>query len=159
MCDYSLEAVKHRKAVVGDKLVTRNFGSGTSGFAEAGSDPLLNPTAICLLPGTELAFDAPVNVKHWTKYGTIEGVYCAVEHDAKTIEHKVARFAKINTDNCFTHHDGLEFPDTFGVDPCLLNHLVEGQTATVLQLPAMDDVHPYTTTDEIAKSKAPEYTD
>jgi hypothetical protein len=155
MCDYSLEALKSRKAVVGDKLVTRNFGHGTSGFASATDGDAEAMTAICLLPGTELSFDAPVQTKAWTKYGTVEGIYCAVEHAPATIEHKVARFTKINTDNYFTHHDGLEFPGVFGVDPCLLNHLVEGQTATVLQLGCVEEpakVDP-------AVAKAPEYTD
>jgi hypothetical protein len=29
MCDYSLQNVKSRAAKVGDKLTTRNFGTGT----------------------------------------------------------------------------------------------------------------------------------
>src|SRR5262249_768631 len=33
MCDYSLQSVKSRPAKVGDKLTTRNFGTGTRGFA------------------------------------------------------------------------------------------------------------------------------
>jgi hypothetical protein len=33
MCDYSLQSVKSRPATVGDKLATRNFGTGTRGFA------------------------------------------------------------------------------------------------------------------------------
>ena len=33
MCDYSLQNVKSRPAKVGDKLTTRNFGTGTVGFA------------------------------------------------------------------------------------------------------------------------------
>ncbi|MEA2961392.1 MAG: hypothetical protein QOI46_1490, partial [Alphaproteobacteria bacterium] len=33
MCDYSLHNVKSRSAKVGDKLATRNFGTGTRGFA------------------------------------------------------------------------------------------------------------------------------
>ena len=33
MCDYSLQNVKSRAAQVGDKLTTRNFGTGTRGFA------------------------------------------------------------------------------------------------------------------------------
>ena len=35
MCDYSLQGVQSRPARVGDKLVTRNFGTGTRGFAAA----------------------------------------------------------------------------------------------------------------------------
>ena len=33
MCDYSLHHVKSRSAKIGDKLTTRNFGTGTRGFA------------------------------------------------------------------------------------------------------------------------------
>ena len=33
MCDYSLHNVKSRPAKVGDKLATRNFGTGTRGFS------------------------------------------------------------------------------------------------------------------------------
>jgi hypothetical protein len=33
MCDYSLELVRSRPAKVGDKLMTRDFGTGTRGFA------------------------------------------------------------------------------------------------------------------------------
>lgn len=34
-CDYSLHSVKSRPAKVGDKLTTRDFGTGTRGFAAA----------------------------------------------------------------------------------------------------------------------------
>ena len=33
MCDYSLHNVKSRPAKVGEKLTTRHFNTGTSGFA------------------------------------------------------------------------------------------------------------------------------
>ena len=52
MCDYSLHNVKSRSAKIGDKLTTRNFGTGTRGFAA----PEDVTTAVCVLPGTELAF-------------------------------------------------------------------------------------------------------
>src|SRR6516225_4591306 len=52
MCDYSLHSVKSRPAKVADKLTTRNFGTGTRGFA-AQEDAAV---AVCVLPGTELAF-------------------------------------------------------------------------------------------------------
>ena len=52
MCDYSLHNVKTRPAKVGDKLVTRSFGTGTRGFS-ASEDASL---AVCVLPGTELSF-------------------------------------------------------------------------------------------------------
>ena len=56
MCDFSLYSVRSRPAQVGDKLVTHNFGTGTRGFA-AVDDPKL---AVCLMPGTELAFASEV---------------------------------------------------------------------------------------------------
>jgi hypothetical protein len=51
MCDYSLHSVKSRPAKVGDKLTTRDFGTGTRGFAA----PEDAAVAVCVLPGTELA--------------------------------------------------------------------------------------------------------
>jgi hypothetical protein len=53
---YSLQNVKSRAAKVGDKLTTRNFGTGTRGFA-ASEDASL---AVCVLPGTELSFSNEV---------------------------------------------------------------------------------------------------
>ena len=44
MCDFSLQSVRSRPAKVGDKLVTRDFGTGTRGFAAA-DDPGL---AVCV---------------------------------------------------------------------------------------------------------------
>ena len=51
-----LHHVKSRPAKVGDKLTTRDFGTGTRGFA-ASEDA---NTAVCLLPGTELSFAGEV---------------------------------------------------------------------------------------------------
>ena len=56
MCDFSLQSVRSRPAKVGDKLVTRDFGTGTRGFAYAGDLGL----AVCVMPGTELAFAGDV---------------------------------------------------------------------------------------------------
>ena len=57
MCDYSLEHVASRPAKVGDRLVSTSFGnSATRGFAEVGEPNV----AVCLRPGTELAFDKDV---------------------------------------------------------------------------------------------------
>src|SRR5258708_21041772 len=62
MCDYSLHSVRTRPAKVGEKLVTYNFGTGTRGFAA----PEDCSVAVCVLPGTELAFEAPA--KHQTTF-------------------------------------------------------------------------------------------
>src|SRR6516225_2991898 len=56
MCDYSLQSVKSRSAKVGDKLITRDFGTGTRGFAASE----YNDVAVCVLPGTELSFASEV---------------------------------------------------------------------------------------------------
>ena len=119
MCDYSLHSVKSRPAKVGDKLTTRDFGTGTRGFAA--SENL--SVAVCVLPGTELAFSHEVkrlSARVWPW------------HDC-TIEHKTAIFRQINKDKVTAHHDALEFPDGQIV---LLTCLSEDQEATVLQLPA-----------------------
>jgi hypothetical protein len=119
MCDYSLQHVKSRSARVGDKLTTRNFGTGTKGFAA----PVDVTTAVCVLPGTELAFSQ-------------EPAFAAsgfLGWGAKSISHKTAIFRQVNKDQPRVHHDALEFPDGHTV---LLTELVEGQEATVLQLPA-----------------------
>ena len=115
MCDYSLHSVRTRPAKVGEKLVTHNFGTGTRGFAA----PEDCSVAVCLLPGTELAFETPV------KYQT------ALMFRTNT-SHTVAIFRKINRGVLNMNHDALEFPDGKTV---LLTRLCEGQKATVLTLP------------------------
>ena len=112
MCDYSLNFVASRPAKVGDRLVSTRFrNSITRGFAAIGEPDV----AVCLLPGTELAFENEV------------------EYDNRKVRQKVARFRKINSEQPHLHHDALEFPDGQIV---LLTRLCEGQLATVLQLPA-----------------------
>ncbi len=125
MCDYSLHHVRSRPAKVGDRLTTRTFGTGTRGFA-APEDPT---TAVCVLPGTELAFAHEPTFSQEPAFGTsgLPG------WNAKTIDHKTAIFRQINRDEPRVHHDALEFPDGQAV---LLTRLYEGQEATVLQLPA-----------------------
>jgi hypothetical protein len=119
MCDYSLHYVTNRPAKVGDKLVTTRFrDSSTRGFAAVGEPKV----AVCLLPGTELAFDREVAGDRG--FGLLP---------RRTIPEKVARFRQINTDRLTSHRDALEFPDGQVV---LLTTLREGQHATVLQLPA-----------------------
>jgi hypothetical protein len=119
MCDFSLKSVQSRPAKVGDKLVTRDFGTGTRGFADM--DDLR--MAVCLMPGTELAFAStvaclPMGLFSWK---------------SKPINHQTAIFRQVNKEKAATHHDALEFPDGRIV---LLTLLREGQIATVLQLPA-----------------------
>ena len=57
MCDYSLHHVATRPAQIQDKLVTTKFkNSITRGFAAVGEPHV----AVCLMPGTEIAFDENV---------------------------------------------------------------------------------------------------
>jgi hypothetical protein len=119
MCDFSLHHVKSRPAKVGDRLTTHDFGTGTRGFA-ASEDA---NTAVCILPGTELSFDAevqclPRNLLGWRM---------------RAVNYKTAIFRQINKDRAAAHHDALEFPDG---EIVLLTCLCEDQRATILQLPA-----------------------
>ena len=128
MCDYSLNQVASRPAVIGDRLVTHNFGTGTTGFRALGEP---SAVAVCLLPGTELSFESrPLRLgeNHWQ-----EGV-------GKPLSN-VATFRQINKQHERVHHDALEFsPQGEEFSPqgetVLLTTLREGQRATVLQLPA-----------------------
>jgi hypothetical protein len=119
MCDFSLHSVTSRPAKVGDKLTTRDFGTGTRGFA-ASED---KEVAVCLLPGTELAFTKPV------EYGPV----ILFTWRWKRLDQRTAIFRQINKARPSVHHDALEFPEGQIV---LLTRLVEGQEAVVLQLPA-----------------------
>jgi hypothetical protein len=131
MCDYSLQSTQSRPAKVGDKLTTHNFGTGTRGFATA-QDPT---TAVCVLPGTEIAFSKEVAV---ATAGMSGGELC--------IAQTLAIFRQINKEQRRTHHDALEFPDGRIV---LLTMLRDGQEATVLQLPAQ----PTTAAEEEAQKR------
>ena len=125
MCDYSLHHVATRPAQIEDKLVTTKFSNSiTRGFAAVGQPNV----AVCLLPGTEIAFDENVECEPPFGIGILPN---------KKIGQRLARFRQINTSNAVVHHDALEFPDGQVV---LLTRLIEGQHATVLQLPATE--HP-----------------
>ena len=138
MCDYSLDRVASRPAKIEDKLVTTEFsGSITRGFAAVGEPHV----AVCLLPGTELAFDQNVECEPSFGIGILPN---------KKTGQRLARFRQINMDNPSIHHDALEFPDGQVV---LLTHLCEGQRATVLQLPAA--AHPVAA-EEVARPEARE---
>jgi hypothetical protein len=119
MCDYSLHNVRSRPAKVDDKLTTRHFNSGTTGFA-APEDANM---AVCVLPGTELAFAAKVSCQRRGVFGW----------KTRTLHHTTAIFRQINKHDPCTHHDALEFPNG---EIVLLTCLIGGQEATVLQLPA-----------------------
>jgi hypothetical protein len=118
MCDYSLHAVASRPARVGETIVTTGFyGTSTRGFASK-EEP---GVAVCLLPGTELAFEHEVRYnRNWLL--TKNAGFC------------VARFCAIEPGVPHQHHDALSFPDGNTV---LVNLLSEGQYACVLQLPVI----------------------
>ena len=119
MCDYSLHSVASRPAKVGDQLVATDFvKSMTRGFAAVGEPD----AAVCLLPGTEVAFEDDVQYdRAFSMMGKVR------------VGHKVARFRQINMADRDVHHDALEFP---GGQIVLVTRLTPGQRATVLQLPA-----------------------
>ena len=134
MCDYSLHAVASRPAKVGETLISTTFrGTATRGFALE-SEPHV---AVCMLPGTELAFAEDVRYDSrwlWTR----------------TIRERVAKFNTIEKHIPDRHHDAVEFADGRHV---LVTQLCEGQRVTVLQLPVTQqpaDRHP-----DLAEEAAP----
>ncbi len=119
MCDYSLHHVASRPAKVGDKLVTTRFvNTPTGGFAALDNVNV----AVCLRPGTELAFERDVECE--PAFGILP---------SRKIGQRLARFRQINVEQPCVHHDALEFPDGKIV---MVTRLREGQQATVLQMPA-----------------------
>jgi hypothetical protein len=102
---------------VGDKLVSTTFvTSYTRGFAAVGEPNV----AVCLLPGTELAFEENLKCEGAFGFGY------------KRLPPKVARFRQVNKDQPNVHHDALELPDG---EIVLVTKLAGGQHATVLQMP------------------------
>lgn len=129
MCDYSLHHVASRPAKVGDRIVTTKFQESiTGGFAAIGEPDV----AVCLRPGTELAFDS--EVVYSRGFGLIPPRF-----GYATIPHRVARFRQIDRHRPNVHHDALEFPSG---ETVLVTMLREGLTATVLQLPADSEHKP-----------------
>src|SRR3982074_3855634 len=124
MCDYSLHAVLSRPAKVGETLITTTFrGTSTRGFASE-SEPTV---AVCMLPGTELAFAD--NVKYdnrwiWTK----------------AINSRVEKFGAIEPEVPHRHHDAIELTHGSRV---LVTQLCEGQRVTVLPLRVAQQATPH----------------
>ena len=115
MCDYSLHLSASRPAELAETIaITEFFGTRTRGFASP-SDPT---TAVCLRPGTEIAFEANA---------FIQGVLFRWP-----VRECLARFRQIDLDKPSRHHDALEFANGRIV---LVTDLAVGQRATVLQLP------------------------
>src|SRR5258707_924515 len=91
------------------------FPSGTHGFASP-DDPKV---AVCLRPGTEIAFENDVQT---------DGMMFRM-----SIGDRLARFRQIDLNKPYQHHNALEFSNGTIV---LVTNLAAGQRATVLQLPA-----------------------
>jgi hypothetical protein len=91
MCDYSLHSVTSRPAKV--ELVTTRLE-----VSREASLPLEKPNvAVCLLPGTELAFEKRVERDH--DYGRLPGMQVG------KLGHQVARFRKVNEGRPNAHHE------------------------------------------------------
>jgi hypothetical protein len=122
MCDYSLHNVASRPAVVGDKLITTKFrGTSTGGFSAVGEPAV----AVCLRPGTEIAFEREIERSH--AFGGL-----LPRFQFGRLGQTMARFRQINLHEAHAHHDALELPDGTMV---FVTDLREGQIASVLQLP------------------------
>ena len=115
MCDYSLYLSASRPAELAETIaITEFFGTRTRGFAS----PLDPTTAVCLRPGTEIAFEANA---------FIQGVLFRWP-----VRERLARFRQFDLDKPSRHHDALDFANGRIV---LVTDLAVGQRATVLQLP------------------------
>ena len=115
MCDYSLHHVASRRAKVGDKLVTTELAkSSTRGFAavgEHGAKLVIHDgppkVAVCLLPGTELAFHDNVRYdRAFSLFGKAR------------VNHKVARFRQIDTNDPHVQHDDRGSSGAAGLVGC-----------------------------------------
>jgi hypothetical protein len=148
MCDYSLHHVSSRPAKVSDKLVMTELArSSTRGFAavgEFGAKLVVHDgppkVAVCLLPGTELAFDEDVRYdRAFSFFGKAR------------VNHKVARFRQIDLDDPHVQHDALEFPNG---QVLKVAQLAAGQTATVLQLPVATRHHEHVEPARVSDARA-----
>jgi hypothetical protein len=123
MCDYSLQGVASRPARLGEVLTTTQFCTGTRGFASPGDAR----TAVCVMPGTELAFERDIA---WDR---------PFSFLRRKPTGQLVRFRQVNAHDPYVHHDALEFPDGRTV---LLTKLRPGQRATVVQLPVHRNAAP-----------------
>jgi len=121
MCDYSLHGVASRPARVADALVTTRFNNFSGGFAAVGEPNV----AVCLMPGTEIAFEQPAQYDYPLAWALAKIGIGRLG--------RVARFRQINREPPTTHHDAVEFANGRIV---LVTRLRAGLRAQVLQLPA-----------------------
>jgi hypothetical protein len=115
---------------VADRLVSAKFPSTTTkGFASF-DDPNV---AVCLRPGTEIAFEENARVDGWVF--------------RRNVKDRLARFRQIELGQYHHHHDALEFSNGRIV---LVTDLKPGQKAIVLQLPVSQANHKTKTTAPVA---------
>jgi hypothetical protein len=100
-------------------MTTRLVHSITRGFTAIGEPKV----AVCLPPGTELAFKEEAECDH--PFGWLLPSF-------RKIGETVARFRQVNMNRPYAHRDALEFANGRIV---LVTRLRLGQRATVLQLP------------------------
>src|SRR5262249_32290510 len=81
--------------------------------------------AVCLLPGTEVAFEKELEFERGF------GLFSSWKRE-KRIGDKVARIRQLNADKRNMHHDALEFPNG---ENMLVTRRCARQYATVLQWP------------------------
>jgi len=154
MCDYSLHHVSSRPARVADKLVTmelaRSKARGFAAVGELGSKLVVHDSppemAVCLLPGTELAFDDDVQYDSAFSFS-----FLGASFGKGRVDHRVASFRQIDVNDPYVQHDALEFPNG---QVLKINRLIPGQTATVLQLPVAmpHNEHEHAGTGSVARS-------
>ena len=113
-----------------------SLGQSTSTLVLASPDD--RTTAVCVLPGTELGFSEELQCA--------PAAFSFTSWRTKAVSFRTAIFRQVNKDVPRVHHDALEFPDGTSV---LLTNLLEGQEATVLQLPAQ----PKTPAEEAAQRR------
>jgi hypothetical protein len=118
MCEYSLHAVASRPAVANDKVAVSKFPRTTSIGLRSLTDECT--TAVCLSPGTQLVFEAPVKRR---------GFLWNLLYIGRSFPKEATFTQKGRAD---FYHDGLEFPDGTFV---LIQKLRLGQKARVVQLP------------------------
>jgi len=96
MCNYSLESIKSREAIEGERLVTRRFYTGSLGFVSADQPDV----AVCLREGVELVLrDIPRTLQTQLGVG----------------EEAVARFAFLTKPRKWWNFWSLDVFDTDGL--------------------------------------------
>lgn len=127
MCDYSLHNCKTRDAKIEDLIVTGTIQTQLPYAAHTSSRGCYalgeRDVAVCLKPGTELSFTAPIQYRE-RPTGWFQG------ETTVTSPHTTAIFRKLTEG---MYHDAIELPDGTVV---LVNKLMEDQQARVIQLPA-----------------------